>query len=353
MRVRCLAPFLAEIQLWVGQTCGNPMDIPHFAEVAWHRMELGQWERTVLKNFAEVGDPHDRALNQVTDGVAYQIKCSQLLDVFEHGPMPAPAELPEFLDELITFMAIGLALQHGLQWEVNRCIASAGTLEANSITGFRDRIVRCVDELKERVGAEQFEQATQRAHSLATNDSEKEAEPVSFAAEVTQKDLHEEEPAGPTWASYGTKPEADVLPPWLSKDIPLPASTPVTPGPRPDRSRIKPLATLLVCVVAIYGVMLLNQPVELRQPILTKDDFSHVSPIQTIKARPPSLYVTVDEQWDALPSDERQKVLEQIGRVAEVAGYSGAVVRGSDRVTVGEWMRNTGAAQIDPPAGVF
>jgi hypothetical protein len=104
------------------------------------------------------------------------------------------------------------------------------------------------------------------------------------------------------------------------------------------------LAGLLV-FLALMTIPRLNAP-EI-PPELTLKRFSHLEAVRRISARRPSLYVVLDgSAWQAATPDEKSRLLEEIGQIADQAGYNGMRARTQGAGTVGQWLKKTGVRVI-------
>jgi hypothetical protein len=355
-----LAPQLDVVLHFTANIDSN--DVPRISQLAGQPVELGSWERRTLKR-GGVASGRARAL--LAECVAYQVKCHELNDLFEHGPLPPPGELRSFLDALVTTVAVGRALIEELQRDLNRLIGNGKLADAKSLSALRTKVVQCASSLEQRLGERDLDQVQQRVPWLIDEDAEVQAEvDIEVAVEHRPSEpvaavLEEAEPEVASWASYG---EAEPLregqlPPWLSGEpVADPAAgRPAADGPEAGRrDRVKQLLMLLAVIIAMYAVVMyprLSRPAG--PPILTLKQFSHLEIVRGITARPPSLFVRLDaEGWRTSPPDARRELLVEIGNIVDGAGYSGFHARTSDGVTVGQWMKSSGvrltAGPVDP-----
>jgi hypothetical protein len=339
LRLACLQPHVGSVLGWAADV--DPEDVPHFVAFGAFQIELGSWERQLLKAW----DAHDRECSLLAEGIAYDLRVQELADIFEHGPMPEPAELAAFLERLIGMAAVGRALAHEMQWSVNRLIGDGRLPEAKSQTCFRTKIVKALDQIEDRVGAAGLEQAERRSEPMLS---------VCIVPEpsLTEPAIREEQPETHTWANYG--PALDKgevpLPAWLT--IGGKGSVPEEPtvAPAHRKSRVAPLVITLGVLIGIYVAVVAPRVAQPSGPtVLTAAQFTHVEGVAAIVARPPSLYVTVHfEAWEKLTSEQRTQWLETVGQVAARAGYFGMRARTPDGRTVGQWLQKTGVTLIQP-----
>jgi hypothetical protein len=156
--------------------------------------------------------------------------------------------------------------------------------------------------------------------------------------------LDEAVPAVPSWATYEGmhKKTAAKVSPWLSERR--------RAGKRSRANRLRLLLWALTALLLVYAAVLIPRlHQEPPTPVLTLEQLAHIDSVVRIKARPPSLYVELDTAtWRARSERERQGILEELGRVAGAAGYSGIQARTADGTTVGQWMSKTGV-RLTPP----
>jgi hypothetical protein len=342
LRREKLSPYFEEFLRWAAEE-PDPQDLPRVVALEGRSVEIGSWERATLGEAREThGRNADRALSLLAEGVALQARLSELLERFDHGPMPRPSELPVFLDGLITDVAVGIALQEELQHEMNRLIGSGRLADAKHLSAFRAKVVQCVSELKERIGEDEIAEAERRAVRLSPE--------RPSAAPSSLPELEEDDPDAPSWATYRDREDDAELPPRPSQH---PAeAAPAQPVQAEPRARIRPLVLVLAALVVVYGIV--NFP-RLETPeftVLTLEHFSHLETVRSVTARPPSLFVVLDRQrWQAASVDERRELLQEMGRIAGEAGYNGIHARTRDGAPVGQWMKTTGVQLHGRPLG--
>jgi hypothetical protein len=336
LRRESLAPQFAEFLHWFS-TEVDPADVPRSVDIGGRRIELGPWERSTLQTAARPGgDEPERALGMIAEGVAVQARFADLRDRLDEGESPPPSDPSEFLDEVVAELAVGIAMLHELQWDINRMIGSGRLAEAKSLTAFRKAVTVRVSEVRERIGAAQLKAAEMRARDLVIPPSKREAE--------EEIPLDEAVPAVPSWATYEGmhKKTAAKVSPWLSERR--------RAGKRSRANRLRLLLWALTALLLVYAAVLIPRlHQEPPTPVLTLEQLAHIDSVVRIKARPPSLYVELDTAtWRARNERERQGILEELGRVAGAAGYSGIQARTGDGTTVGQWMSKTGV-RLTPP----
>jgi len=342
-RRRAIGPYVEQFLFWATEE-RDPADIPHFAQLGVRSIELGSWERDTLRLVQTARrEAVQRPLTLLAEIVAAQAKFLDLLDRFDHGPMPTPSDLPVFLEQVVTDLAVGVALIDELQWDMNRLIGSGKLAEAKCLSRFQSRLRAVVSDVENRVGRTELELVRQRSQSFLTVNLE--ADLPETLRPISSR-LEEDEPNAPGWAAYGGRAREPAVPPWMA---PEDAEAPV-PEEKPraePASRLRPLLVLLVVLVAVYAVVIIPRAAHRRAPVLDLQSFAALPAVEQVFPRPPSLYVQVDgPTWAALTPEQQLEHIVEIGRVAGSAGYSGAHVRTDDGATVGQWLKKTGARLV-------
>jgi hypothetical protein len=288
-------------------------------------VDLGAWEKSVLRESRTAATLDDRT-DLVVDGLAFQAKCRELVDRVDRAPLPDPEQRLQLVETMVSDAAVGLALQQQLQHEVNDLIRVGRTAEAKTLTAFRNRIVRTSSRLAEILKGDLARQAAELAEQMTPEPRIRPRPDCAPAAEA---------PAG---APRAVKRPARAQPP---------------AGPAP---RSLPLRWLLPLLAVLAGVALwLNADVVLRPPAvaaLTVADFAAVEGVQAVTARPPGLYVTLDDVgWDGLGEAEQRRRIEALARIGEPVGYRALHVRASSGRAIGRWDERSGAQLIRRPAG--
>ncbi len=135
--------------------------------------------------------------------------------------------------------------------------------------------------------------------------------------------------------------EADRLPPEAT-----PASA------RRERRRTSAMVALLVFLAGVLLVIVHTSGRPAPIPAFTLDDFAELPAVTAVVARPPSLYLTVDEAaWSGLDDAARTRLTEAVADRLEPAGYSGAILRTPTGMVVAEWLRESGVRlrRVPPP----
>jgi hypothetical protein len=114
------------------------------------------------------------------------------------------------------------------------------------------------------------------------------------------------------------------------------------------RTRI--LLGVLAASLVVYAGFLVLTREEAPPPKLKLEQFRHLEAVQSVTARPPSLFVKIGQpSWSGLTAEERRQLIDELGRIAGEAGYAGVQVQTVDGATVGQWLRKTGTRLSPDP----
>jgi len=326
-RREALGPF-ADAVAEVLAAAGDPR-WPDSVQACGREVDLGAWEKSVLREARASGAADDRA-ELVVDGLAFQAKCREVVDRVDHQPLPDPEERLRLIETLVRDAAVGLALQQELQHEVNELIRAGRTAEAKTLTAFRNRIVRTSSRLAEIVDGDLALRAAELAQPMISEPRARArpAPPAHAEAPVVARRAARR-PAGP--ASAGS----------------------IAAG---ARTRRLPLGMLLpVLGVLVVVALWLNADLMVRDPgpvVLGPGAFTEIEGVQAVTSRPPAVYVTLDEAaWDAAPPAEQRRRLEAVARVVESAGYLALHARAGSGRALGRWDPQAGVTLLQRPSG--
>jgi hypothetical protein len=350
LRREALAPLLQEFAALGLEKSGQAP--PTALALGGLELELGVWERSVVRRAAAGGDPDGTAL--LAECLAFQVRCRRLLDTYGRGPLPPPAELPRFVDGMITDVAVGLALQEELQREIGGLVQRGDLAGAKDLAAFRHKIVQAGVQIRDRMGRPNFEKAERRAKGFIAPQEKVEArsrtrpqrdEAPAPAPPVEKLVEHDEEPE--------FQPQASWQEACLDALKGQPAVVHTTEVKRERRSILKPMLLALATLCLVWAVFILPRLLSgvPPPPVLTIEQFADLHAVVAVDARPPSLYVQLDDAtWNALPPAEREELLQRIGDVANRAGYHGIHARTTQGAPAGQWLRDKGVRVYEPSA---
>jgi hypothetical protein len=322
-REAALAPFMARLGLRHGE--GAAQEVPSSITLGDYEVSLDPWEKGVLDRMLDGGgcEPWARVL---AESLAFQVKCLSQLGQIRQLTSESPSsglpreQMEAVLDHLITDAAVGLALLEETQRAIDQLIVSGDVGDAKKLSGLRNRIGQNVSKLKEHIGDDGFQRAENKCQGMV----------------APARSQHMGTSAGPghgtTWAG---RKRRQVHPDAYLEDCAEVEES----APSPVRSLV-----LLFCVCTVaWMVFVLPRWLEAGPHVIDLAELSHVPGVLTVMARPPSLFVTVSgPRWRDMAEIEHRQLIEEVGRVAESAGYSGAHFRMSDGGAAGVWLQKTG-----------
>ncbi len=282
-------------------------------------LDLDHWELDQLRKGLSGESTPLRDL--VLEGVAFRNKCRTDIGWGPGIQQLSVRELEDFRSTLITDATLGVALLEETQRAVNALIRNGEMGVVKKLTTFRNKIGQSVNDLKGIIG--------EKGNAEAATNSESMVEPEEQAS-------------------------------WTERESPAPDSMPAESrgASRPrvvirrtaaaaEKSHVKPLLMLLGLAVIVWGVFILPELGGKTIPALTLDDISPRSEIRRMVAKPPSLFIELDgPAWRALSREDRQALVDDIGRTASAAGYNGAQFRLEDGTTAAQWLREKGGKLI-------
>jgi hypothetical protein len=307
------------------------LELPPSLSIGEATLTIDPWERSVLQGSVTNGQADTLTL-LVAEGVAFQIKCmGHGADSQDAGPLYDAEER-----EAMTFdTAVGLALLDETQGMIDDLVRGGDIPNAKKLSNFRNKVAHTVGRLKEQIGDTAAERVVTKAESIVEPD-----------AAIT--------PAAPNQQTSGYALENATAP---DPGAPVPTSHPRRAAARrvqefegSDRRNIaKPMGVLLVLLVAAWGIFILPRSFEERLHVLQPEQLGHLPAIQSFKAKPPSLYVVVDNaSWDGMSPSDQQALLEEVGSIAKSFDYHGAHFAREDGRAVGQWLEQRGARILPP-----
>jgi hypothetical protein len=321
-RQEVLAPLLA--QLGFGDDPKETVDeIPSEFCVGEHIVELDSWERSSLRKFPEGEDAKGRPWPALlAEGIAFKTKCLEQAGRMEENGATSPEQRAGSIDALITDAAIGIALVEEIQLSIDGLVRDAETGVAKRLTELRKAIFQDVTAIRDSIGREASAKAERKAEAMMLPGLQQ-GVPAFYEEDSERPDRGR---------ATGRMIYRATVEQHKSKVIPL----------------LIALAFSAIAWIAIDE----KRPRYTPPPELTLDQFSYLPSVQSVQARPPSLYVTLDRsRWQEMPTRDRRAVLNEISRIAGHFGYVGVHVRTSDGATVGRWSGDKGVTLLRPTKG--
>ena len=280
------------------------------------RIEVPSWLREVMLK----PDPEQEAwILAATEGFAFWVK-RRLTLPRSRGEQKAPPALADSVrGSLTTDAAIGLALQVELQRGINRLVCGGHHQMAKQLSELSNGIDQELKALETLLGGIPFQKATKLSEKLVR--PEEQAPLLEESEEEAPRQFKKASPRVHMISSQEVK-----------------------------RSR-RPMILGIIFGVCVVGwiTFLLTRPQRVEHPILTSSDLIGVRALDSVTARPPSLFVQMDADiWRRMKIEDRRQALEKMGSVAAQAGYSGVFAHTPEGAAVGQWLRKSGIQLIQP-----
>lgn len=242
----------------------------------------------------------------------------------------AGAEFYRLQAELMLASAIGMALLRETQKEVDDLVGLGKVEDARLLTRFQHRLRTAVRERKESIAESNRVDADQLVEHLTDH--------AGHRGSLPDPGL---EPVGSRPASAGRRATESA------------ASAAAQAGRR-RREHFR-TEVLLGCATVAFVVWLVGHGLPWRaEPsasLLARKDFAAAAPILEVVARPPSVYVDVDEAlWERLDDDRKLHLVGDMGSVLLSHGYWGLFVRTPSGRSLASWRDDGGARLVKPAA---
>jgi hypothetical protein len=301
-------------------------------------ISLEPWELSVLEDALNGNDTDgDRWPILLAESVAFQQKSLSENDELEREEFTSPESLLKRAEQLTVNAAIGLALMEDIQRVIDETILAGDMGEAKRLTGSRNKLAQVVKAIKDRLSPEDCQEAESMHQEMLTPGKEQNSTDAGPAASI---DVDPDEANQPP---HNRLEEPDEGPP---KQIKLNRSARLPLGHAAEERQDYSTRLLMVLGVAVLAWTILILPRFFKEPlpVLTMPDLPQSAAIQKINALPPSLYVYVSrEGWRSMSREQRSQWIEELGKTAAAAGYTGVNVRTSGGDTVAQWLKQTGA----------
>jgi hypothetical protein len=321
-REEALAPYLAE--LVAGNAAADDSTDPPSLFVDDQCLTLEPWERGVLAKFGSGVDIKGRPWpTLVIQGLAFEAKCLSEVRRFENDEELSSDERAGLVDDLITVAAAGVAVFGELQSNIDQLIRDGRMGDAKALGTFRNRVGQSVATMRNLLGSDAFASAEVAAAAM----------PAILGQTATEDTFAEDD-------------DRRRVPMQFKRDAP--AVHMIQRNTVEERKPVWLLLAILIVCASAWIVMTVTQPDYIAPPELTLERFRGIEAIRSIEAKRPSVFVTLDAgAWSRMPRGDRRNVMDEIGHVAERAGYSGAQVWTTDGKTVGRWLKRTGIRLTD------
>ena len=258
----------------------------------------------------------------VPEGVAFRNKCQTDIGWGPGVQQLSVEELDDFREILIMDATVGFALLEETQRAVNQLIRDGEMGIAKRLSGFRNKIAKSVNDVKNIIGDKGYAEASRNGEQLVA--PEKRA----------------------TWTKRQAPERSAPMPPRGTRAVRIEyrdGNSEIS-GPK----HTKPLLMVLGLAVVVWGVFVLPKLQIETVPMLDMNDLAPAAEIRYVDAKPPSLFVELDSRgWRALDETQRLALIDDVGKTASAAGYNGAHFRLENGQTAGRWLKEGGSRLVD------
>ena len=313
-RVHALEPFYGKLMELLAQH--RDMEAPSQVNIAEDGLYISKWERDLtLVVLEEGGAGQPGWVPRVADAVAVQAKCLVDLDRLAMARSIRPELLHTVRQDLVMAEALGKALAVELQKVIDGMVVSGEMGTAKKLSQLRNRLKSRTDMLRDVLDKEETERAAELAEEF-----------VSIPSDALLPD--------PPNRKRRRRRHREREPHVVIHSSPIAR----------EASRVKTYAAILLTLVAAWtGLVLWPMYSQPTLDQLTLRDFRNISEVQAVKARAPSLFVTIDgKRWDEMGQNEREFVVDATSRIAVDSGYTGVVFSTNDGRQVAQWLVKTG-----------
>lgn len=317
-----LAPYLARIEQTLKQEEGAPSILLVTPEGP---VQLNEWLTGRIRDAMLAtgeNEPDDLAL-LVTDALGFRVKAAE--DIAREAETPAKGAQAIRLS-----MDLGRTLASSVQQQVNRLVSDISIDEARYLSAVVGSLVGDLSRLEVRL------------HELV---------PASEIAD----DVDDGDPtsADRFRIDTGVFDDPELLEKQRKAKEEKRKKIKEAEQRKAKRAKIKRIATLSTVFLAliVVWVFLVLIPGLRDRPIdqLTLEDFAGIAAVESVTARPPSIFITVDlGTWNRLSEEQKLQVVRAIGGRLTPTPYSGAIIYTSDEVAVASWLRAKGSRLYVP-----
>jgi hypothetical protein len=100
------------------------------------------------------------------------------------------------------------------------------------------------------------------------------------------------------------------------------------------------------------GQFVVPRALNVEPPILDRSAFSGIAGVRSVEARPPSLFLQVDDNtWSELSETERRGVVQRVSRKLARHDYRGALIETTQGRPVAQWLADRGTSLLDSVEG--
>ena len=357
-RRRALEPYLQKLESWCANA-GGVEDLERRAniKVGQRNLPLEPWERLQLKLYFDDHEGQPGGTPELTaHGSAQLIKIAFDVVRLKQGNNLSSAALYALQAELMLDTALGMALLKEAQAMIDELVRAGKVEPAKNLSQFRHKLVHAVTEAKQHIAESERAQAEELCGALTdipdfpepettqpqpTPQAPRTTAPTAPDVEAVVQQALAEQVEGPLAAPRRrTRPSGKPT----ARRSATPRGAPVT---LPSRTQL--LAVGLAIAFALWLILVQAPKLLIEElPVLARGDFRDAELMTELHARPPSVYITLDEErWWRLRPAERNRVVREFADTTFAAGFQGMHVRGESGRPLARWLKDRGVESIN------
>jgi hypothetical protein len=262
----------------------------------------------------------------VAQGIALQMKTAVDRSQLHRARSSPGQKVYELQAHMMLNTAMGMALIREVQHRIDDEVRQGGMASAKDWSRFKQTLVAAVTEVKKRLADSERSRAERISDELTDRPREQAEEPASYSRMMQQLDTEERRRKHLARARKRAREALDHL---------------------PSRTELL-MAAVVVAVVVWLGFVQLPGQLDFEPHVLSLEDFPTSEGFVELRANPPSLYLTIDEEfWSGLGLEQRQHLVRTTSGVLLARGYSGALIRTAGGRPVAQWLVHNGVTLLE------
>jgi len=346
-REKALKPYLEKLRGWIAQVADADPESSARINIGTRSVTLEGWDRLQLCEYFDQGHGTvSEPAELMAHAIALVLKTVFDVERLKKDEQLESSNLYALQAELMLDTALGMALLDETQQAIDGWVQAGRVVDAKAMNLFRHQISRAISEAKKRIADSEIQQA--EALSLTLGERRQRPEPgpagISIAAvspvvepidsgEDSDSVVIDDEPP-PTRRRRGRRKES------ARRAGALPGA--IDPVNYPSLTKV--LSVFLAAAVVLFVlVVLVPKFFERSLPPMLRSDMPNAEQFESLDAMPPSIYVTVSaERWQHFDDQARRRMIDDLGRHAASAGYTGVLLRTSEGRPVARWFPERG-----------
>ncbi len=308
-----------------------------------HTLSVDPWEWDAVAEWAR-SPREDGWRFLLVEGLALEARCVSDMERATGGEATTAEGWESVCGDLHFDAILGFKLMAAIQAAVERMVLHGRIDQAKKLTQFRHRMAEAVSSTGSFLGEAKLREAETLASVVSAAPEPVAGEDVADPA-PSQDELRALLAMEEKLQKKSELDEARTVAAAAAPRVVIVEAT-VRHLPPVRTALASALAALILVWLALVAWPALKNN---RLRVVTMADFEQAPAVRSVTARPPSLFVSVDdEMWLSLSDEERQTIVERIAGVIEPLGYTGAHFTDARSGVLAQWLRKGGARLTDP-----